>query len=39
MLSAIEKWGYKPGVDLCARIAAALGVSINDIWPELGAKL
>jgi DNA-binding XRE family transcriptional regulator len=34
MLSAIERWGYRPGADLCARIAAALGVSTNDVWPE-----
>jgi DNA-binding XRE family transcriptional regulator len=33
-LSAIEKWGYRPGVDLCKRIASALGVNIADIWPE-----
>jgi DNA-binding XRE family transcriptional regulator len=34
MLSAIEKWGYKPGADLCAWIAEALKVSTHDIWPE-----
>jgi DNA-binding XRE family transcriptional regulator len=33
-LSAVERWGYRPGAALCERIAAALGVSINDIWPE-----
>jgi DNA-binding XRE family transcriptional regulator len=33
-LSAIERWGYRPGADLCARIATALGVSIDDIWPK-----
>ena len=33
-LSAIERWGYRPGADLCERIAAALGVSTNDVWPE-----
>jgi DNA-binding XRE family transcriptional regulator len=33
-LSAIERWGYKPGADLCARIAAALKVSTHDIWTE-----
>jgi DNA-binding XRE family transcriptional regulator len=37
MLSAIEKWGYRPGADLCARIAEALKVSTHDIWPELRA--
>jgi len=34
MLSAIERWGYRPGADLCERIAAALGVAVSDIWPE-----
>jgi DNA-binding XRE family transcriptional regulator len=34
LLSAVEKWDYQPGDDLCARIAAALQVSINDIWPQ-----
>jgi DNA-binding XRE family transcriptional regulator len=34
MLSAIERWGYRPGAALCARIATALGVSIDDIWPK-----
>jgi DNA-binding XRE family transcriptional regulator len=34
LLSAVEKWGYQPGDDLCARIAAALEVSTNDIWPQ-----
>ena len=33
-LSAIEKWGYRPGAALCARIATALGVSVSAIWPE-----
>ena len=32
-LSAIEKWGYHPGAGLRARIAAALGVQVTDIWP------
>jgi DNA-binding XRE family transcriptional regulator len=34
MLSAIERWGYRPGADLCERIAAALGVAVSDVWPE-----
>jgi len=34
VLSAIERWNYRPGADLRARIAAALGVSVADIWPE-----
>jgi DNA-binding XRE family transcriptional regulator len=33
VLSAIERWNYKPGADLRARIASALGVSVADIWP------
>jgi DNA-binding XRE family transcriptional regulator len=33
-LSAIEKWGYRPGAALCERIATALGVPVSDIWPE-----
>jgi len=35
MLSAIECWGYKPGVALQERIATALGVTVADIWPEV----
>jgi DNA-binding XRE family transcriptional regulator len=34
-LSAIERWGYKPGVELQERIATALGVKVADIWPEV----
>jgi lambda repressor-like predicted transcriptional regulator len=34
VLSAIEHWNYKPGADLRARIASALGVGVADIWPE-----
>jgi DNA-binding XRE family transcriptional regulator len=34
-LSAIERWGYKPGVELQERIATALGGNIADIWPEV----
>jgi DNA-binding XRE family transcriptional regulator len=37
-LSAIEKWGYRPGAALCERIATALGVSVSDIWPESEAQ-
>jgi lambda repressor-like predicted transcriptional regulator len=32
-LSAIERWGYRPGADLQRRIAAALGVAVGEIWP------
>lgn len=34
-LSAIERWGYRPKVELQERIAAALGVNVADIWPEV----
>jgi DNA-binding XRE family transcriptional regulator len=34
-VSAIERWGYKPGVDLRERIATALGVNVADIWGEV----
>ena len=34
-ISAIERWGYKPGVALQERIATALGVNVADIWPEV----
>jgi DNA-binding XRE family transcriptional regulator len=33
-LSAVERWGYQPSSDLCQRIAAALGVPVEAIWPE-----
>jgi DNA-binding XRE family transcriptional regulator len=34
-LSTIERWGYKPGVELQERIATALGVDVADISPEV----
>jgi DNA-binding XRE family transcriptional regulator len=37
-LSAIERWGYRPGAALCARIATALGVPVSAIWPESEAQ-
>jgi DNA-binding XRE family transcriptional regulator len=33
-VSAIERWGYRPGQDLSQRIAAALNVKVSDIWPD-----
>jgi DNA-binding XRE family transcriptional regulator len=33
-LSAVERWGYQPGSDLCQRIAAALEAPVEAIWPE-----
>jgi DNA-binding XRE family transcriptional regulator len=35
-LSAVEKWGYQPSAGLRQRIAAALGVPLETIWPEQG---
>jgi DNA-binding XRE family transcriptional regulator len=37
-LSAIERWGYRPGAALCPRIATALGVPVSDVWPESEAQ-
>ena len=34
-LSAVEKWGYRPSADLRQRIAVALEVPVETIWPEL----
>jgi DNA-binding XRE family transcriptional regulator len=33
-VSAIERWGYRPGKDLSRRIAEALHVKVTDIWPD-----
>jgi DNA-binding XRE family transcriptional regulator len=33
-LSAIEKWDYRPRLEVCQRIARALGVALSDIWPD-----
>jgi DNA-binding XRE family transcriptional regulator len=33
-LGAVERWGYRPSTAVCERIAAALEVSVEDIWPE-----
>lgn len=34
-LSAIERWGYVPAQATRARIADALGVNVEDIWPGI----
>ncbi|MGH8059734.1 MAG: hypothetical protein ACREOH_21265 [Candidatus Entotheonellia bacterium] len=35
LLSAIERWNYRPTMGVRERIAAALGVTAPDIWlPE-----
>jgi lambda repressor-like predicted transcriptional regulator len=33
-LSAVERWGYRPSAGLRQRIALALGVPVEVIWPE-----
>jgi lambda repressor-like predicted transcriptional regulator len=37
-LSAIERWGYRPGTELQQRIATALGVAVTEIWPGVEAQ-
>jgi DNA-binding XRE family transcriptional regulator len=34
-LSAIERWGYRPGAELRQRIALALSVAVTEIWPGM----
>lgn len=34
LLTAIEKWGYVPGVNTRKRIADALGMRVEEIWPQ-----
>jgi DNA-binding XRE family transcriptional regulator len=34
-IGAVERWEYRPSVAVCARIAAALDVPVEVIWPEL----
>ena len=36
-LTYIERYGHIPGSDLRQRIAEALGVEEDDLWPELNA--
>lgn len=36
MVSAIERWDYKPSSPVKRRIALALGVAVEAIWPEDG---
>jgi DNA-binding XRE family transcriptional regulator len=35
-LSAIERWDYRPRLEVRQRIAKALGVALSDIWPDGG---
>jgi transcriptional regulator with XRE-family HTH domain len=35
-LSGIERWNYRPTARVRQRIAAALGVTERDIWPQPG---
>ncbi len=37
MISAIEKWDYRPGPDVRDRIAAALGAEAEAVWPACEA--
>ncbi len=34
LLTAIEKWGYRPSADTQRRIADALKLEIEDIWMQ-----
>jgi DNA-binding XRE family transcriptional regulator len=34
-IGAVERWGYRPSVVVCERLAAALDVPVEVIWPEL----
>jgi len=33
-IGAIERWGHQPSAAVCERIAAALQVTVAEIWPE-----
>jgi DNA-binding XRE family transcriptional regulator len=33
LVVAVEKWGHTPGNEVQQKIATALGVSPQDIWP------
>ena len=35
MIVSIERYGYLPGPDVRARIAAALNVSETTLWPDV----
>jgi DNA-binding XRE family transcriptional regulator len=35
-IGAAERWGYRPSANVCQRIAEALGVPLETIWPEQG---
>jgi len=36
-VSAIERWGYRPGAEVRERLARVLGVHVSQIWPDLAA--
>ena len=36
-VSAAERWGYVPGPTVRNRIAEALGVKVDELWPEPAA--
>jgi transcriptional regulator with XRE-family HTH domain len=37
-LGAIERFDYLPSEDVRQRIAGAVGVSVEEIWPELAGR-
>jgi DNA-binding XRE family transcriptional regulator len=34
-IGVVERWGYRPSMAVCARLAAGLDVPVEVIWPEL----
>ncbi len=38
LISAVEKWGYYPGEKIRVRLAEALDVRVDEIWPALGEQ-
>ena len=38
-LVAIERYGHRPGPELQTRIAEALGVPREELWPEKAAEV
>lgn len=37
-LSTIERYGYVPGSEIRQRIARALGLQVEDIWPDIDSE-
>jgi DNA-binding XRE family transcriptional regulator len=38
-IGAVERWGYRPSAAVCERLAAALDVPVEVIWPEQGRMM